>query len=377
MELYYLQEQDHEELIDLLNVVFTRKNGRPMDFCAELPKMAKPELARCHIGIREDGRLRAVLGVYPIPTNVCGTPMLFSTVGNVATHWDYEGRGYMGMLMKEAMAELARIGADVSRLGGQRQRYNRYGYENSAISYEFTVSGHNILRTFPEFHSDLCFTKIEKQDTQAIAAADAFYRKKRIHVERDDPYAYMTAWRNIPYLATRPDGTPVGYLSCGADGGGISEFGAMDTDTELELLCAWQKKVERNISFSTAPDQTALNRRVGSMSDATRLSSPCHFKIINWEKLLGALLREKNTYAALPNGTLTVEIADYGPLALTVEGANTNCERTDAKADLTLDRLTATRFFFGLLPPESIAPSLPLATAWFPLPLSWCGNDRL
>jgi len=128
MEIVKLFASDYDEWLDVLNTTFTQKNKREMNFEKQLPKMCVKDdnYMGKHIAIKEDGKICALLGVYPLKVNICGKELMFATVGNVATLPEYEGRGYMRLLMGEAMKELERIGIDASRLGGDRQRYNRY-----------------------------------------------------------------------------------------------------------------------------------------------------------------------------------------------------------------------------------------------------------
>ncbi|MBQ5930028.1 MAG: GNAT family N-acetyltransferase, partial [Clostridia bacterium] len=126
MELRRLKAEDYDSLLDLLNKVFSIKNQRQVDFEKDLPKMwaRTDEQMGKHFGVFEDGKLVSALGVYPLPTIIDGEEFMFSTVGNIATDKEYEGKGYMSQLIDVAMQELKDIKADVSRLGGLRKRYN-------------------------------------------------------------------------------------------------------------------------------------------------------------------------------------------------------------------------------------------------------------
>ena len=101
MEIKRLKKENYDELISLLNLVFTKQNGCVMDFERELPNMCvRDDLhMRKHVGLFEDGKLVSVVGVYPLPTKVLECKINFCTVGNVATHPDYEGRGYMNLFL--------------------------------------------------------------------------------------------------------------------------------------------------------------------------------------------------------------------------------------------------------------------------------------
>ena len=105
MEIKRLKKENYDELISLLNLVFTKQNKCTMDFERELPNMCIRDDAHMkkHIGLFENNKLVSVVGVYPLPAMVLDKKINFCTVGNVATHPDYEGRGYMSLLLNKAM----------------------------------------------------------------------------------------------------------------------------------------------------------------------------------------------------------------------------------------------------------------------------------
>ena len=161
MKVQRLTAKDYDEMIELLNSVFTRKNGRIMDFEREMPKMCvrDDEHMGRHIGIFDNDSLVACMGIYPFDTRVGDKALRFATTGNIAVHPDHEGKGYMGMMMDEAMRELERLDVDVARLGGLRSRYNRYGFEACGQNYSFSFTDKNRLRRFAEYDTDITFSK--------------------------------------------------------------------------------------------------------------------------------------------------------------------------------------------------------------------------
>ena len=122
MEIKRLKKENYDELISLLNLVFSKQNKCAMDFERELPNMCiRDEMhMRKHVGLFIDGKLVSVVGVYPLPTRVLDKEINFCTVGNVATHPDYEGRGYMNILFNQAMEIVKEEKYDICRLGGDR-----------------------------------------------------------------------------------------------------------------------------------------------------------------------------------------------------------------------------------------------------------------
>ncbi len=127
-ELVRLTKDDYDQLIPLLNHVFSIAHNNNSDFEKNLPKMCirDDEHMGKHFGIRKNGKIVSAIGVYPLPAVVAGQKVMFSTMGNLVTLPEEEGNGYMSILLDEAMKELEKIGADASRLCGNRQRYNRF-----------------------------------------------------------------------------------------------------------------------------------------------------------------------------------------------------------------------------------------------------------
>ena len=126
-EIVRLSQQDAPEALDFLNLVFSMAKY-PHDFRKMLPKMWEDDGKHVdnHLAVKVDGRIRAIVGVYPLPANIAGEKLLFATMGNVATHPFDTGKGYMSELLDAAMKQLSDMNADGARLGGMRQRYARW-----------------------------------------------------------------------------------------------------------------------------------------------------------------------------------------------------------------------------------------------------------
>ena len=384
MEIVRLKKENYDELIGLLNLVFSIKNNKEMSFEAELPKMCvrDDEHMGRHFGIFENGMLVAAIGAYLLPVTIAGEKLLFSTVGNIATHPDYQGKGYMNMLIERAMQELDDMGADASRLGGLRLRYNRFGYESCGRMYQFSLNEHNRKGKFPNAHEGVVVERIQRDDLATLQAVKALHDSCEISVEREadndyyDVYAAMVAWKNIPYAAKK-DGRVIGYFCTNERGDVLAENYAESLDAMVQMLCAWQKQIGGTIYFYVYPHQMEYVRLFYEVCESVGIKCPCHFKFIHWEKVVGAFLRLKATYSQLPYGELTIEIKEYGTIRLFVNEQGVGCEKTTKQADVTLNKLQAARYLFGILPPECTGETNALAKAWLPLPLSWNLQDRV
>jgi len=385
MEIVRLAKNDYDEWLYVLNTVFTKQNKREMDFEKELPKMCVRDdyHMNMHLAVKEDGKICALLGVYPIRLKVGNTELLFSTVGNVATLPEHEGKGYMRALMEEAMRELERIGADGSRLMGARQRYNRYGYETCGIAYHFQINDFT-TKYCCESNEKIEFKEISYEDEKELTYIKNLREKMPVHsiraydeTNRGD-YDALRAFGNKIYIATDEKGKMIGYLSVSGDEAGIADICTEDFETYKTLIYSWQKRVGGRIYFSSLATSYEEVKYFSKVCSGMSVASPSHFKIVNFDKVADALIKiKKESGAFLPEGESVIEITDWGKLLICNKNGEAYCEKTDKEASVVLDRLDATRFLFGPFESDTVKSSDAFLSALLPLPLSWCGIDRV
>lgn len=383
MEIVKLCASDYDEWLRVLNVTFTKQNKKTMDFEKELPKMCFRDDFHMgkHVAVKEDGKICAVVGIYPIKTIIGGKEFTFSTVGNVATLPECEGRGYMRYLMDEAMKELENINADASRLGGYRKRYNRFGYELSATVYNLTISDY----TTKSFASDkeVIFKEIKADSIKELEFVNKIRKSRSFYVERsvDDTfsgdYLSMRAWQSTPYIALDKDGNMIGYLCAGGDKTSLSEVIAKDFESLKDVIYGWQKLQKKDVKFTLMPFETEALRYFAKVAEIITVTSPSHFKIISFDKIADALIKLKASYAQLLNGKKVIGIEDWGNLEICVENGNAYCQKTCEKADFVLDKLAATRLLFGPLAPDTVVEADNFLSSVLPLPLTWNTLDRV
>lgn len=54
------------------------------------------------------------------------------------------GKGHLALLMQDAQERMQAAGCDIAMLGGQRQRYERFGYVPAGAHWEFTLTPRNV-----------------------------------------------------------------------------------------------------------------------------------------------------------------------------------------------------------------------------------------
>lgn len=373
-----LTEKDYAEVLEVMNTSFTTPT-HVADFEKHLPIMWTREhdyMSR-HFGVRENGKLIAVVGVYPLPVNIAGHELLFSTVGNIGTLQEARGKGCMKALMDAAMQELDRIGADASRLGGLRSRYNRFGYDHAGSTYFFTLTRRNVQENPGPRYT---FRLIGQDDKAAVAFARACQQRSGVYALREthlDFYMSMRAWEHQPYLAVDGQGEPVGYVCVSPDGKSAAEIGAKEGVSVVEIAASLLMANDVPfVKFQLSPSDQQAVKEAFAVCENWSVQPASMFKIMHWDRVIAALFDLSCTMNPMADGEATLAIEGWGTLKMTVKNQKAAVAKTDAPADLTLDHRTATQVFFGPLQPV-VFPAGSVLAAWLPLPLGWNNQDRV
>ena len=375
------------DLLSFLNLVFSGAENSNY-FEKALPKawIDDDEHMEKHLCIKENGKILAVLGIYPYEVYIGEQKFTFATVGNMAVSEEARGRGYMGKLYEMSDRILKEKNIDAARLGGLRSRYNRFGYEYGGNVYNATITRHNAENYLKKQGTKkYSFKKLDIADNEIIKKAREFYYKNVIRAERDNDKDFidvLSAWSCTPYAALSENGDFAGYFTVYPNGVDIPEQNGVCETTTVEFICQYLLETNnRQVKLSVFPWQTKLCQLLSSFCEYFSSDYASQFKILNWEGIVEALLQAKANLTNLIDGQLTIGIEGYGNLEIKVENQIPSCKKRKITPDIKLDGLSATRFIFGHISPMMVSDVPSGKSAFvqsiFPLPLSWNNQDRL
>lgn len=137
---------DREELLAFLLEVFRRNNPKHAPFEEIYPDLFLPddEVMGRHAIIRDEGRIVSCVGAYPITVQVGSCRVESVGIGQVSTALDHLGRGYMTALLRHQLERAKRDGAVVAWLGGRRDRYSHFGFDNAGFAFEHGIDAHSL-----------------------------------------------------------------------------------------------------------------------------------------------------------------------------------------------------------------------------------------
>jgi len=371
---------DEKILIETLDEVFFSEEDTR--FLTLLPKLYKEQYnpAENNIILKEDGVIKAAVGCFPINVTAAGRKLRIMGIGNVAVTKDCRRKGYMIDLMNMALEKMIAEGYDYSLLGGQRQRYEYFGYVPAGSGINFTINKGNISRIRNgNTETDFTAETLEESNTEAIAKIKALYDKMPFHAERkeEEMVDILRSWGCTPYVVCL-GGEFKGYFVMKK--GYLAEVKAVNTDDLLDIfLCIMKASESESVSFTAPVYDTET---CDFMAKRCCGMAVCHVEqlnIFNYAKFIEAFLTIKAERINLCSGTLNVLVHGYAKdekIAVTVDGKSVTVAETDAEPDVELDNLEAVAFFAGNYAVKRL--SLPaFAQNWFPVDFFMHGQDNV
>lgn len=404
-ELIRLSAADFDEAIDFMNMVFSMDGGG-IDFPRLLPKLYQPDdhLMRCNYAIRRQGRIRAVVGSFPMVLQVGSHKLMVAGIGGVSTHPRERTGGLMRRLMEQALTDMRQEGVCLSILGGQRQRYGYYGYEVAGTEIRFSISPHNLKHA-------LAGQKLPAITLKRLAASplsrpldgseDDSWRQKawetirqwhqaqpvRVH-RGQSMQQIMLSWGCDVFLAENEQHEPVGCFAV-TDKGQVNELLTASPDYILPVAAAWIREYDKAIEWVCLPWQTDLITQLAQIAERWRQVPTCNLQVLDWPPVIEAFLQYVADTRQLKDGRLCIELSDLGiQLVWSLQNGTARCGQHPAgreKPQLAMTSALLIRLAFGPLPPHFTLPdagSLPqdvqqLLRDWLPLPMAWPIQDNV
>ena len=382
-------EQDYEELMAMLdNVFFLEDDEEPKrTFITLLPKLYKKEYRpwENNYCVWEDGVMKAAVGMYVYDAEIAGEVLRVGGIGNVAVARDSRRKGYMVLAMDAAMDAMVAAGCDFGELGGQRQRYQFWGFERGGIAVDASFSTKNLRHAFGEneLDPDWRVEEINSGDGEAIEQVRAFIEGQAIHYKHDPTvfYDHLCSWNEMPHAIWKGEALE-GFFTLSRDRKHIGQFRLRCAkNLEMALRAAYTVLPEddwKSVGMSIPMWQTDLLCLAEEISEGCDTDDTGMYTILNWEKMLRCLLKLQAVCRPLADGQMCVRVKGWAgeeSLCVSVREGVPSVSACMCEPEKTFTHLEAMRYF--LAPYTILRDGDGLANSWFPLPLSLMGIDTV
>jgi predicted acetyltransferase len=171
---------EFELFMAFLNRSFGMALGR---FESSYPHMYRPAEALCESAfvVKDQGRIVSHVGLYPIEAVMEGCEVTIGGIGGVATLRSERGKGHMTRLLYRVIQEMRARGYCLSWLGGDRQRYNAFGWERAGMRYELGFSERSMDR------AQIGEIEIEgRRPDEMVTVVEQYQHQVPFHTRRPD-----------------------------------------------------------------------------------------------------------------------------------------------------------------------------------------------
>lgn len=356
---------DMPELLDHANYVFSAAHC-PHNFRTLLPKVygedAPYEAAEQYVA-RKDGKIVALVANRPMTLCAGGQTLKVGFVGTVSVHPYCRGEGHMKHLMPLMHNKAVEMGMDVLVLGGQRQRYQYFGFENGGLRTAYTITATNVRHALPDVDdSTVTLLDIDRADAALVDRAWAMHQAQPVHIarSREEFIPVVHSW-DCRCDIILWDGEMIGY----AAGNGNEIILTDEALLPLAIKALLRLKGLKEITVSVSPWQTERSEILGALCEHCRISTADMLCVLNWQRVLTAALHMRAMYAPLADGVCVLDI-DGQTLRISVANGQIDVSPCADAPQLTLTALKAQALFFG--EGQLLAPN-PRLHGWLPLPL--------
>ncbi len=158
-----------------------------IDFKELLPKLynAKIDTAPNHLLVKENDKIKAMVGCFPLELNVLDITLKVKGIGTVSVHPYSRNKGYMIQLMNKTILEMKEESIDFAILGGQRQRYEYFGFTPTGSQVTFEINGVNLKHNKMSYDNNISLSTFDELSEDELKRIYSLFNKQQVHCSRD------------------------------------------------------------------------------------------------------------------------------------------------------------------------------------------------
>lgn len=308
------KRSDREDIIDFINMVFSQ-TGQPHDFKALLPKLYADDTdtSADHFLAKENGKIKAVVGLFPTYTTVGGIRLKLGHIGSVSVHKYARGKGYMKQLMTMAIDAAAKGGYDALVLGGMKNRYQYFGFQPTGAAAKYSFIPENFSHQYKGGHDAISFERMEDEHSKYISEIRALYKKRPVWTDRGDDrqfFKVLCSWNGTPYAVIK-NGNFAGYMT-DLDGQFVGEWGFKEIEDFPAVLAAWfSRRQLSSLTVCAPPYDAAACEVLGKYCESFSPMMRHSWHILNFCKIIEAFMCVKNSSECLEDGSFMLGVKKY------------------------------------------------------------------
>ena len=346
------RSEDFEELVAAIDASFQYGPAFSKASMKEMyPHLFQPaaESMRNHMLACESGRILANVSVFPMEMVIEDAHLSAGGIGMVGTLPEARGRGLMTGLLEAAIARMESDGMDLSILGGDRQRYGKFGWENSGRRLELIVNERSIRRGTA---SDC---EVRKAAPEDAAGLKVLHDREALRFERTlDAFRGALARKDYTTWIAVANGDIAAYVVVEPPGI-IGETGGEPGAIVSAIGRVLEMGKESGVRVEIPMRSDERTRALLDVASRWNVRQGWMIRIMDLESVLmklgGVLARKARKAGGGLRGELSLEDSEAGKSVLIrSNGDGVEIAKGRAETHLVLSKRELVRIIFGTIP---------------------------
>lgn len=364
-------EEQKEALIRFVNGVFRE------DFSALLPKLygENAKTMPFHHIVTENAEIKSVLGSFPVILQVNGKQLCLRGIGTVSTGAADRGKGYMQTLLRQAEEEAREQQAALLFLGGQRHRYERYGYckATTYLRYRLTVTNR---RNAPGAAAPgLSVVRLTEKDA-FLEDCVRLHEKQLVHAERP-PEQFLDivrSWDSECWLILQ-DGEFLGYAVAKKREKDVHELLMTDYRHALAAAFLLVEQYGEELMFYPAFYQQTLMQALAPAAESAVVGYEEMIHVLDYPAVIEAFLGLKQHLFGIADGSLVFEDRQEGRFEIVVHDGAVSVYPTEKEPAVSLPHVEMMAWLFRPTGAYVHPYRSPAEKSWLPIPINFYETD--
>lgn len=342
-----MHPEEYDQVMDLKEIAYgsTRQH-----FFNSNPYNSKREnfVFGEHFVIKEDKKIVSHMRLLPLTVIINDCRIIVGAIGDVATHPDYQGRGYMGKLLRYSVEKMKERRIPISILWGDTQRYRHFGWETGGRKIVFYLNKRSTkkVKMGKEFMLRGYNSKVDLDKVIAI------HERESLRVERTkkDYEGILKRMQIQIWMGNKGNSSSYAVLNNNV----VVEFGGKPS-LVTKLFSFLLSHYPLNALYVPLPYiDTEMLRSLYKVSSSWQISPLGMIKVIDLKKTLlsfASEIQEKAEIFGIPKGSsVTLKIKNTHQRVTLVKKNKIEIRSEESKNIVPLSEVEIVRLLFGLSP---------------------------
>jgi len=368
--------REYDETLDLMEQAYGSTREYSLN---SYPQLRRENFAfKNHFVIREGGRLVSHVGLYPMEAIADNDRISVGGIGDVASHPDCQGKGYMVKLLDYSLQKMRERKIPLSILWGDTQRYRRFGWETAGREIVFNLTKRSARDAATG--KDFIFRGYGGREIKDLERIMEIHEREPLRIKRSSR-DYKMIFNSIRFQTWMGHARGE-WVYAAVNNGDVLEFGGEASRLAGLFALLVNRRQADNLQVHVPYKDSELLRMLYKISDGWRTVPLGMIKIVDLRRTLlsfkGRFCEKARLHRLDTKNLPALEMTDSRQIADLIVGPDMKTAKK-RRAKISLSDIEMVRLLFGATPEQFAASKEQerLFTGLFPLDFYLPTLDRV